>query len=361
MISINQPFYSDAALTEVQDTIESRNWVCGKNVAMLEKLMCDLTDMTYAVAVSNATVAIELAFQCLNPHRTAEIITPSFTYQSAVTAIMRAGCKPVFADINDQYVMDPDLVERLITEDTVAIIGTDMFGFPCDSLRLSTIAHDRGIDFIEDASQAIGAKIFGNHVGPLSDIAVFSFYATKNVGCGEGGILLTNDKIIYERALTLREANLLLIENTLGSQLLVGSNLRMSEITAPIAIDGIKNLSNIVSSRRRNASRLQKYMDILHPHFHDSRLSSWNTFPILHNDRDGLIKSLSLQGVQAKAYYDYLVNYDPAFIATYGLQETPVALDVSKTIVSLPVHQGLNDIHMQSIAQKVKEYESATK
>lgn len=359
MININQPFYSDNVFTSIKDTIESNNWVCGNNVAELESAMCRLVGMKYAVAVANATVAIELAIQSLNPHAEAEIITPSFTYQSAVTAIIKTGCKPVFADINKQYVVDVDLVSSLITENTVAIIGTDMFGFPCDAIALRSIASDRGVDFIEDASQAIGAKLQGHHVGILSDIAIFSFYATKNVGCGEGGILLTNDSIIYERAMRLREANLVLVESTLEKTLLVGSNLRMSEITAPLAINGINNLSNIVSSRRRNASALQRSLSIAHPHSHESRLSSWNTFPILHDDRDGLMAFLAKNGVQSKPYYSYLVNYDPAFVEFYGLQETPVSLDVSKRILSLPVHQGLNEINMEIIAQKVKEYESA--
>ena len=364
MITINQPFYSDSSLTDIQDVIESRSWVCGPTVAKLESLMCTLTDMQYAVAVANATVAIELTIQCLNPHKNAEIITPSFTYKSAITAIMRAGCRPVFADINDQYVIDVEdskYMERLFTENTIAVMGTDMFGFPCDSLALRNLAHDHGVDYIEDASQAIGAKLLGNHVGSLSDVVVFSFYATKNVGCGEGGILLTNDRVIYERAIQLREANLLAIENTLGRTLMVGSNLRMSEITAPLAIDGITNLSNIVSARRRNASKLQKYLEIVHPHFAENRMSAWNTFPILSEDRDGLMNYLNKNGVQAKPYYDYLVNYDPAFVEFYGQQETPKALEVSKKILSLPVHQGLNDIHMRAIAEKVKAYEPAAR
>lgn len=360
MITINQPFFTDKSLIDVQAVIESGQWVASQNVAALEDTMCKITGMRYGVCVANATMAIELAIQCLNPHHEAEIITPSFTYKSAITAILKTQCKPIFIDINDQYVVDTDLVRDLVTNNTIAIIGTDMFGFPCDSLALRKVANECGLDFIEDASQAIGAKIMGNHVGLHSDIAVFSFYATKNIGSGEGGILLTNDEIIYDRAFTLREANLLEIQTTLESKMMVGSNLRMSEITAPLAIEGIANMSNIVASRRRNAMLMQKYLDISHPHFADGRLSSWNTFPIIHDDRDGLKDWLESYGIQAKIYYDYLVNYDPIFIKYNGLQETPKSLEVSKKIISLPVHQGLNEINMRNIAEKVKTYESTT-
>jgi perosamine synthetase len=361
MININEPYFSEQGVSDVVHAIESKQWVMGENVKKLEQKVCSLTGMKHAVAFCNATAAIEVALRAIRPHRKAQVITPSLTFRSAITSILRAGCEPVFADITEDYTVDTNSVKSLLTEDTVAIIGTDMFGFPCHASKLREIADTAGIDFIEDASQAIGAKSQGVHIGRVSDIIIFSFYATKNVGCGEGGILATNDSVIYHRSKDLRQGAIYEWEHSYMSETVaVGTNLRMSEILAPLALDGLNNIYDLTAVRRRNASRLHDYLDTPHPHNVVGKLSSWNTYPILHDDRDGLVEFLGKSDIQAKPYYDYLLNYDPLYQKRFAWQETPKALEISKRIVSLPVHHKLNDIHMKFIAEKVKEYEPAT-
>src|SRR5438270_13433240 len=226
MISIARPLLSSEEEAAIHCVLASGQLAQGKNVAAFERRFAQVCRVREAVALSSGTAALHLALLDRDIGPGDEVITTAFTFAATANAILLAGATPVFVDIEpDTYTIDPILVKAAITSHTKAIMPVHLYGHPCDMKRLGAIAASYNLVIIEDACQAHAAQIDGKPVGSFGT-GCFSFYATKNITTGEGGMVTTDDPEIAERVRLLRSHG----QKERYYHVTPGYNLRMTEL-----------------------------------------------------------------------------------------------------------------------------------
>jgi perosamine synthetase len=230
----------------------------GPAVTAFEKNFADFAGAKHAVAVNTGTAALHSAVLAVGVKPGDEVILPSFTFVATAEAIVLAGAKPVFADIDPQtYNLSPSAVEKAVTKKTKAIMPVDLYGFSADIKPLKEIAAKHGLALVEDAAQAHGTTYSGEPAGAFADAACWSLYASKNMTTGEGGIVTTNNDQIAETLRMIRTHG----EKAKYSSLMLGTNYRMSEIQAAIGNVQMQKLPSFVAKRRQNAQQLTKILE----------------------------------------------------------------------------------------------------
>ncbi|HKK19987.1 MAG TPA: DegT/DnrJ/EryC1/StrS family aminotransferase, partial [candidate division Zixibacteria bacterium] len=199
-ISLYDLRISRAAIDSVRDSLKSGWLSAGPKVAEFEKAICKMTGARYGVAVGSATTGLQMALASADAERGREVVTTPFTFVATVEAILATGARPVFADI-DPYSLniDPESVAKKISKRTVAVMPVDIGGYPVDYSAIRKICRTHKVALIADNAHAIGAAYKGKPVSSFSDLSVISFHATKNLVCGEGGIVLSNRKQLIDR------------------------------------------------------------------------------------------------------------------------------------------------------------------
>ncbi len=206
-IPVSEPSITEREIQYVMDAVRS-GWVSslGEYIDKFEQKFAEFVGTRYAVAVCNGTVALHLALVSLGIKEGDEVIVPDLTFIATANAVVYAGAKPVFADIDPKiWCIDPEDVKKKITKRTKAIIPVHIYGHPADMDEINNIAREYDLYVIEDAAEAHGAEYKGKKVGSLGDIGIFSFYGNKIITTGEGGMLTMNDEKLCERAKFLRD------------------------------------------------------------------------------------------------------------------------------------------------------------
>ncbi len=236
----------------VNDCLDT-NWISsnGKYIPRFEETFAGLCGATHGVACCSGTAAVHLALEALDIGPGDEVIIPAFTLIVSANAVCWTGATPVLVDVRpDTWCIDPDLIEARITPRTKAIMVVHMYGHPCDMDAVTAIARKHDLYVIEDAAQAHGATWRGRPVGAIGDVGCFSFYANKIITTGEGGMVVTNDVTIAERAAMLRN-------QAFGEERFVhehvGFNYRMTNIQAAIGCAQCEQLADRVASKREVA------------------------------------------------------------------------------------------------------------
>ncbi len=249
-IPVARPAIGQDEISAVTAVLESGKLAAGEHVAEFEKLFADYCGTTHAIAVNNGTAALHAALLAADIGHGDEVIVPAFSFIATATAVSMTGAKPVFADVNEQtYNIDPQKVEDCITSKTRAVIGVHLFGQPFDIPGIQNICESHNLMLIEDAAQAHGAMWNGEKTGGFGQFGCFSFYATKNMTTGEGGMVTTSEKVSAER---LR----LIINHGQSEKYLhtrIGYNYRLTDIAAAIGIIQLKKLEKFNNRRRKNA------------------------------------------------------------------------------------------------------------
>ena len=232
-IPIAKPLLGEEELEAVARVLRSGILAHGPEVEEFEREFAEYVGVDHAVAVANGTVALDLVLRAYGIGPGDEVITTPFSFIATANAILYQGARPVFADIDPvTYTLDPDRVVEKITSRTRAIIAVHLYGHPADMKALREIAEDHDLILIEDAAQAHGAEAHGAKAGSLGDAAAFSFYATKNMVTGEGGMVTTNDRRIAERVRRLRNHG----QAGKYRHVTLGFNYRMTSIAAAILV-----------------------------------------------------------------------------------------------------------------------------
>jgi perosamine synthetase len=206
-IPVAGPLITDADVAAVADAART-NWYANWNeyISKFEAETARQCGVKHAIAVPHATSALHLAFATAGLKAGDEVIVPDVTWIASVAPVYQTGAEAVMVDITpDTWCIDPDAVERAITPRTKAILGVDLYGSMCDWSRLRAIADKHGLALIEDAAESLGSKFDGKPAGAFGDTSILSFHGSKLVSCGEGGMLLTNDKKLFDRANFLRD------------------------------------------------------------------------------------------------------------------------------------------------------------
>lgn len=255
-------FYDDAEIAGLRDVVESgspfRFWGprAPQKVKAFEDEFAKYIGTQYALAVTSGTAALDCAVAGLGIGPGDEVIVPAYTWWSDYTCVVHAGALPVFADIDRSLCLDPADFERRITPRTRAVIAVHLLGGPCDMDAILRIARERKIAVIEDAAQAVGGTYRGKKLGSLGDVGIYSFQLNKMISSGEGGALVTNDPVIYERAVRFHNMgsfSRVFADRTGQSrvEMFAGENFRMNEFTGAVLLAQLAKLDRIKADLRR--------------------------------------------------------------------------------------------------------------
>src|SRR3989441_3874429 len=258
MIPIARPLLGDEELAAVREVLASGMLAQGRKVEAFEKAFAKDLGRKHAIAVTNGTAALHVALLAHGIGPGQEVVIPPLTFFATASTVILCGARPVFVDIDrSSYNMDPAKLASVITRKTAAVMPVHLYGQSAEMDPILAAARDRGIPVIEDAAQAAGAEYHGKKAGNLGDTACFSFYATKNMTTGEGGMIVTDDDRIAEKTRLLRHHG----QPTKYEHVLVGFNYRMTDIMAAIGLAQLAKLDGWVKQRRANARALSKGLD----------------------------------------------------------------------------------------------------
>ena len=340
----------------------------GEHVAAFEKRFAALCQVREAVAVSSGTAALHLALLAHGVGPGDEVITTPFSFAATANVILLVGATPVFVDIDPvTFNIDPALVEAAISPRTKAILPVHLYGNPCDMHRLKAIAAADKLAFVEDACQAHAAKIDGKPVGGFGT-GCFSFYPTKNMTTGEGGIVTTNDPVIAERVRLLRSHG----QKERYHHTTLGYNQRMTEIQAAIGLVQIEKLERFTEQRIANAMFLTKHLSevVQTPVARPGYRHVYHQYTIRvpgNKDRDEWAEKLQARGIGTGIHYPIAIHQQPFYqehadkFRCLGSSEQnedelelPVAEAAAEQVLSLPVHPALSEDDLATIVREVR-------
>ena len=328
----------------------------------LAEMLSDVLGKRYVLPSGSGTAALELACMCLL-EKGDEVILPSFTFSSCANAILLAGAKPVFCDIDiNSYNIDPAEIEKLVNKKTRAIMVVHYAGFACNMDKIMEIARKHNLAVIEDAAHALGAKYKDEHLGTIGEIGCFSFHGTKNAASGEGGVFVTDNRKIFKMAEIIREkgtdrSSFMRGEKRKYSWVNIGRSLVLSDILSAIALEQIKKLETITRMRVANAEYLLKKLNplsskIILPRATEGASGNWHIFAIRvpRIIRDKVIADLRAWGIETSFHYLPLHSSVMGKKLGYRHGDLPVTEEVSATLIRLPIYPKLKKSEMNFMA-----------
>jgi len=364
MIPIAKPVIGVEEKNAVMSTLDSGMIAQGPKVRELEEKFAKLCSTKYAIAVNSGTAALHTALQITGIKQGDEVITTPFTFIATANTILMQSAKPVFVDIEeDTFNIDPEKIEEKITGKTKAIVAVDLYGHLCDYDKINNIAEKNNLTIIEDACQSVNASYKNKKAGSFGNIASFSFYATKNITCGEGGIITTNNKDFAENARLFRQHGRSSMTEYEYTKL--GYNYRMIDICAAILLEQLKKIDFMTKKRIENASclieSLKEIKGIKVPLVKKDNQHVFHQFTIKVEDnfklsRDELMKYLKKKGINTAVYYPKPLHLCK-HLRNFGYKEGdfPIAEKISKQVLSLPVHPHVTKEQLDYIIKTFKE------
>jgi perosamine synthetase len=357
MINIARPVMGEEEKAAVMAVLESGQLAQGSVVADFERAFAQYCGVKHAIATSNGTTALHVALLAHGIGPGDEVITSPFTFIASANTVLYVGAKPVFVDIDPvSFNIDVDMIEEAITGRTKAIMPVHLFGNMAEMGRIMEIAERHGLLVIEDAAQAHGADEGGKRAGSWAT-GCFSFYPTKNITTGEGGMVTTNDDCVADRARLVRSHGM----RKRYYHEMMGFNFRMTNIHAAIGMAQMPKLEGFYERRIANAAYLSERLP------HDRvRVPSIrpNTRHVFHQytvrvlspyDRDSVREQLAAAGVGSEIYYPVPVHKQQVYADLgYEEQSFPEAERAAAEVLSLPVHPGLSQDDLDTIVSAVK-------
>ena len=261
-IPVNIPKLYNSEKTNVINCVRT-NWISseGKFVKEFEKKFSKYNSRKFGVAVSSGTAALEVAIKSLNLKKNSEVIIPSFSIIATALCVVKCGLKPILVDCSlSTWNMDPEKVLKKISKKTSAIIITHIYGLPVDLQKIMNVAKKKNIKIIEDAAEVIGLKYKNRMCGSFGDISTFSFYANKHITTGEGGMIVTNKKDIYEKCKSLRNLSFSKSYFDRYNHDDIGWNYRMTNMQAALGCGQLKSINKIVKRKREIGNLYYKHL-----------------------------------------------------------------------------------------------------
>ena len=329
----------------------------GPMVTQFEKNFAEFAGVKHAIAVNTGTAALHAAIVAAGVKQGDEVILPSFTFVATAEAVVMAGGKPVFADIDPEtHHISPDAIEKNVTKKTKAIVPVDLYGLAVDIKPIRKIAAEHDLAIVEDAAQAHGATYAGKPAGVFADAACWSLYASKNMTTGEGGVVTTDSDEMAETLRLIRTHG----EKAKYASLMLGYNYRMSEIQAVIGLVQLEKLPAFVAKRRENAKRLTKLLaasDRLKlPKESEERQHSWYLYTVrlqnsTESERNKIVEELRRKEIGAEVYYINPVHLMPYYRESFGKRRLPETEKASKQVFSLPIHPDVTEAQVDYIGK----------
>jgi len=354
-IPISKPYLTAAEKVAVLEVLDSGFLAQGPRTAAFERCFADMCGVTHAIAVSSGTSALHIALLAHEIGPGDEVITSPFTFIATANAILFAGAKPVFVDIDPEtFNIDPQLIEAAITPRTKAILPVHLYGQMCDMDPIQDIAQTHGLAIIEDACQSIMASYKGKRAGSLGT-GVFSFYATKNLITGEGGMIITNDDSIADKCQMLRNHGM----RRRYYHESPGYNFRMTDIQAAIGLVQLERLAALTARRQANADYLNTRLEsVVTPKTHEGCGHVWHQYTVRVTNgigRDNAVQQLKEAGIHTGIYYPVPVHKQQSMMGVTEAVQFPVSELMAEQVMSLPVYPQLSLEELETIVTEVNK------
>ncbi|AIL66189.1 UDP-4-amino-4-deoxy-L-arabinose--oxoglutarate aminotransferase (plasmid) [Rickettsiales bacterium Ac37b] len=358
IIPVYKPWLNGNEKLYVNQCLDS-SWISSKGefIERFEKEFCCYTKSNYATTVTNGTVALHLGLKALNIGIGDEVIVPTLTYIASINTIIQSGATPIFVDsLEHTLQMDSNDILRKITPKTKAIMVVHLYGLPCDMATITVICKENNLLMIEDCAEAFGSYYRGKHVGTFGDIGTFSFFGNKTITTGEGGMVISQNKAIIERAKHLKAQGVSKeIEYWHDEK---AYNYRMTNICAAIGLAQLERADEIIRNKKKIADWYRENLTSLPLRFHDeipgTTHSFWMCTIILDSeqDRDSLRKYLQGSDIETRPLFP------PAHTLPYikTNQHFTVAESLSKRGVNLPSYPELLEEDVINICDYIRQF-----
>lgn len=360
VVPIARPVVTEEDRRRVLEVLSSGRLSSGEWVERFEAAFAAYVGVPHAVATSSGTTALEAVLEALGVGPGDEVVVPAFTFAATANAVVHRGARPVFADIDPQtFNVDPGCVEDLLRRHrrVRGVVAVHLYGLPAAVDALVELADRYGVWLVEDAAQAHGAAVRGRRVGSFGVAGVFSFYPTKNMTTGEGGMVVTRDPQLARRVRLLAHQG----QEGPYRYELVGHNYRMTNLAAALGLGQLEHLDERNAARRRNASELTRAIQglpgIQPPAEPDGSVHVYHQYTVRALRRDELSRYLKERGVESRVYYPEPVPHtEPYRRLGYTPGAWPQAERASREVLSLPVHPALRPDELRRVADAVREF-----
>lgn len=362
--SLGQP-----ELDAVGEVLKGPILTTGDTVAEFESRFASFLDTKYAIGTTSCTGALHMSLLALGIGSGDEVITTPMTFIATATAIMSAGARPVFVDVEPNTGnLDASQIESAITKNTKAILPVHLYGQMCDMRAIRDIADRHGLHIVEDAAHCIEGARDGIKPGQLGDTACFSFYATKNLTCGEGGAIITNDPRLADKLRLLRSHGMTKIATdrerdgySHWDMVLFGWKYNMDNIHAALLLPQLEGINerwnNRIAVADRYTNALQGRTDITLPSVVDNSKHAFHLYPIRVKKqfRDQVIKTLQNNGIGSTVNYRaiHLLSFFAETLG-YSLGDFPQAERIGDATISLPFYPSIPDSHLETVIETLK-------
>lgn len=361
-ISIAMPVLNGNEKKYLNECVDT-GWISanGRFVRDFEKQFAEFCGTKYALACCNGTMTLHIAIKALGIGPGDEVIMPTLTYIATANAVAYCGAKPVFVDSEpDTWNMDPNQLEEKITDRTKAILPVHLYGLSCNMTEILEIANRHGIPVIEDAAEAHGATWDGHRVGSMGKVGSFSFFGNKIITCGEGGMLTTDDKELYDEMLNLRSQGV--DANKRYWHTKVGYNYRMTNMQAAVGLAQLENIDWHLAQRKRISDLYSKYLPMLDGLVSVQKVPVeathvyWMNSIVLADDvkleRDEVMRQMEEKNIEMRPLFYPMHVMPPYYDADLHL---PVAEKLSSRGINLPSHAMLSEEQVRYIVESLAE------
>lgn len=360
VIPIAEVMLDGGEIDAAVEVLRSGNIRQGPRCQEFERRFAQMVGARQAVAVSSGTAALHLAWlAAIKPGD--DVLVPAFTFIATASTVVLAGGHPVFCDVEpDTATLDVDDARRRMTPKTTAIAPVHLYGGAADVTGIRELAAERGLRIVWDAAQAHGTTVDGVDVGALDDLVCYSFYPTKNMTTGEGGIITTNDDDVAERLRLLRSHG----QASKYFHTLIGLNYRLTDVQAAIGLVQLDRLPDWLEQRRANAvqldARLRDVQGIRTPATRPGAEHAYHQYTVQVDaeagiSRDELQGRLMDLGIQSGVHYPRPLHRQPVFAGEYGDLSLPVSERLAETVLSLPIHPGVGEAGIERIGASVRQ------
>jgi perosamine synthetase len=365
MIPVCEPLTGGKELEYVTDCLKE-NWIssAGKYISRFEEGFSAYCGAKYGIATSSGTAALHLALAALGIGRGHEVILPAFTMAACAFAVVYTGAKPVLVDSEpDTWNIDPRQIEEKITPQTKVIMPVHMYGHPCDMDAILSIARKHDLFVVEDAAEGHGAAYKGRVAGGIGDVGCFSFYANKIITTGEGGMVVTSDEKVAERARRLKDQAFSRQRRFLHTE--VGFNYRMTNVQAAIGLAQFEQIDRFVEMRRRNASLYNRLLQgtpglVLPVERVGARNVYWMFGIVIEDEfgmgRDELMALLRERGIDTRTFF-IPMHAQPAFrnLGLFEGERYPVSERLAARGLYLPSGSGLSEGEIRTVCEAIHQ------
>jgi perosamine synthetase len=350
-IPISRPLIDEDDIDAVVEVLRSGILAAGPKVAAFEEAFADYVRASHGVAVTNGTAALIVGLRAAGIGPGDEVIVPSFTFAATANSVRLVGATPRFADVDEHtFCVTAESLEQALTAQTRGVMPVHLYGHPAPMTEILALAAEHDLVVIEDSAQAHGAEIDGQRVGALGTLGSFSFYPTKNMTTGEGGMITTNESTVADFARLYRNQGM----RERYQHEVVGANERMTEVEAALGLRQLSKVEAWTERRRENARRMTALLrePVVTPVEPENGRHVYHQYTIRVPDRDKVTKALADEGIGFGIYYPVPVHRQAPYREAV---ELPVTDQLSGEVLSLPVRPDLSEDEIERICSVVND------